>query len=69
METLLKQLRELPARFQTLPAGVRAALLAGLALAAGLALTVGFITKGGEYQYAFTNLTQEDSTEAAGRND
>jgi len=66
METLLKQLRELPARFQTLPAGVRAALLAGLALAAGLALTVGFITKGGEYQYAFTNLTQEDSTEAAG---
>lgn len=66
METLLKQLRELPARFQSLPGGVRAALLVGVALAAGLALTVGVLTRGGEYQYAFTNLSQEDSTEAAG---
>jgi flagellar M-ring protein FliF len=66
MESLFKQLRDLPARFQTLPAGVRAALVAGVGLAAVVALSVGFLAKGGEYQYAFTNLTQEDSTEAAG---
>jgi flagellar M-ring protein FliF len=66
MESLLKQLRELPNRFQALPAGLRVALLVGVAVAVALAVSVGFITKGGEYQYAFTNLTQEDSTEATG---
>jgi len=66
MESLLKQLRELPARFQALPPGVRAALIAGLAVAAVLAVSVGVMTKGGDYQYAFTNLSQEDSTEASG---
>lgn len=66
MESLLKQLKELPARFQALPGGVRAALLAGVAVAVVLAVAVGVMAKGGEYQYAFTNLTQEDSTEATG---
>lgn len=66
MESLLKQLKELPARFQALPAGVRAALIAGLAVAAVLAVSVGVVTKGGDYQYAFTNLSQEDSAEASG---
>ncbi len=66
MESLLKQLKELPARFQALPAGLRAALLAGVALAAALAVAVGVMTRGGDFQYAFTNLSQEDSTEASG---
>ena len=66
METLLTQLKELPSRFQALPGGVRAALLAGVVVAVVVAAAVGVMAKGGEYQYAFTNLTQEDSTEATG---
>ncbi len=66
METLLKQLRELPARLQAMPAGLRYALLGGLVLAVAVAVGVAGVTRGGEYQYAFTNLTQEDSTEATG---
>jgi flagellar M-ring protein FliF len=67
MESLLKQLRELPARFGALTAGVRAALIAGAVLAVASALGVGLLNKaGGDYQYAFTNLTQEDATEAGG---
>lgn len=66
MESLLKQLRELPSRFQALPAGLRVALLAGVAIAVAMAVSVGVLARGGEYQYAFTNLSQEDSTEAAG---
>lgn len=67
MESLLKQLRELPARLQALPAGVRIALIAGGVIALALAGGVGVLARsGGEYQYAFTNLSQEDATEAAG---
>ncbi len=66
METLLKQLRELPARFQAMPAGLRMALIAGVGLAVALAIGVAGFARSGEYQYAFTNLTQEDSTEATG---
>jgi flagellar M-ring protein FliF len=66
MESLLKQLRELPTRFQALPAGLRVVLLAGIGVAVALALSVGLVTRGSEYQYAFTNLTQEDSSEATG---
>lgn len=66
METLLKQLRELPARLQAMPAGLRAALIAGVVLALGLAVGVAAMNRAGDYQYAFTNLTQEDSTEAQG---
>jgi flagellar M-ring protein FliF len=67
MESLLKQLRELPARFQGLPAGVRVALLAGIAVAIALAVGVGVMARGGgsDYQYVFTNLTQEDAGEAS----
>ena len=61
----MKQLRELPARFAALSAGVRAALIAGLGLAVLVAVGVGVMNKGGsDYQYVFTNLSQEDSTEA-----
>lgn len=66
METLLKQLRELPARLQAMPAGLRIALIAGVAIAVAAALGVAAMNRSGEYQYAFTNLTQEDSTEAQG---
>jgi flagellar M-ring protein FliF len=66
METLLKQLRELPARFTAMPAGLRLALIAGVGVAVALAIGVAGISRGGEYQYVFTNLTQEDSTEAGG---
>lgn len=67
METLLKQLKELPSRLQALPAGLRVVLLAGLVVALGLAASVGVVARGtGDFQYAFTNLTQEDATEAAG---
>ncbi len=66
MEPLLKQLRELPARWATVPASVRTAVIAGALLAALIAIAVGVAAKGGDYQYAFTNLSQEDSTEATG---
>ncbi len=61
METLLKQLRELPSR---LGAPVKVALvLALVALAAAGAI---FSAASAEaYQYAFTNLTAEDGSEAA----
>ena len=66
METLLKQLKELPARLAALPAGLRAVLLGGVGIAVVAALAVTGLARSGEYQYAFTNLTQEDSTEATG---
>ena len=66
METLLKQLKELPTRLAAMPAGLRAVLLGGVGLAVVAALAVTGFTRNAEYQYAFTNLTQEDSTEATG---
>jgi len=65
VEPLLKQLRELPARFRALPAAVRIGALAALALVIGLAALQGMNTKGEAYQYAFTNLGPDDGTEAA----
>jgi flagellar M-ring protein FliF len=67
MESLLKQLRELPSRLVALPAGLRVALIAGSVIALAIAGSVGVLARGGsDFQYAFTNLTQEDATEAAG---
>jgi flagellar M-ring protein FliF len=66
MEPLLRQLRELPSRFAALSAGVRYGLLAGIgAIAIGI-MAFTFVGDGGVYQYAFTNLTPEDASEAAG---
>jgi flagellar M-ring protein FliF len=66
MEPLLRQLRELPSRFAALSAGVRYGLLAGIgAIAIGI-MAFSFVGDGGVYQYAFTNLTPEDASEAAG---
>jgi flagellar M-ring protein FliF len=64
MDPLLKQLRELPTRLGALPGAVKAllALVAAGALAAVIALSA--VSSDG-WQYAFTNLTAEDSAEAA----
>jgi flagellar M-ring protein FliF len=65
MEPLLKQLRDLAARLRGLPAGVRWAMgLGGAALAAAFAVAT-VLSDSGSYQYAFTNLTPEDGSEAA----
>lgn len=66
METLLKQLRELPSRLAALPPAIRVALIIGGVLAVVMAGVVAALARSGDYQYAFTNLTQEDSTEAGG---
>ena len=66
MEPLLKQLRELPSRLGALPFALRILLLAGLVAAVGLGALLAISGSAGDnYQYAFTNLTPEDSSEAA----
>jgi flagellar M-ring protein FliF len=65
MEPLLNQLRELPKALAGLPAGIKfVTLVAALAV---IGLGAYNVVQGAEaYQYAFTNLTPEDSAEAAG---
>ena len=65
MEPLLKQLRELPKRFGGLSSSMRAAMVVGVALVVMGALAVALLGDGGKYEYAFTNLTTEDGSEAA----
>ncbi len=65
METLLKQLKELPRLVSGLPAGLRLVMMLGAIAAIGLA-TWSAVSQAEQYQYAFTNLTPEDSAEAAG---
>ncbi len=65
MEPLLKQLRELPSRFSALSARVRFGIIGGLAAIVIGILALGVAGDGGAYQYAFTNLTTEDASEAA----
>lgn len=65
MEPLLKQLRELPTRLMALPLPARIALIGGTVLALVVALAVSSGVGASQYQYAFTNLTPEDSAEAA----
>jgi flagellar M-ring protein FliF len=65
MEPLLKQLRELPARFAALSNGVRYGVIGGAAAVVLGVLVMVFSSDGGGYQYAFTNLTTEDASEAA----
>jgi len=64
METLLKQLRELPRLIAGLPAGIRLVALLGAVAAIGLGVW-NAVASAEQYQYAFTNLTPEDSSEAA----
>lgn len=65
MESLQKSLAALPKALAALPMGVKIVLVAGAvaAIAVGAWST---ISSAEQYQYAFTNLTPEDSAEAAG---
>jgi flagellar M-ring protein FliF len=66
MEPLLQQLRELPARFKALSPNVRRLAMGGAALLVATAVAAAAIAGGGEgHQYVFTNLSSEDSAEAA----
>jgi flagellar M-ring protein FliF len=65
MEPLLKQLRELPKALSALPAGLKLVLVVGALAAIGVA-AMNAISSAEAWQYAFTNLTAEDSSEAAG---
>jgi flagellar M-ring protein FliF len=66
MEALLKQLRELPKRFLALSPNVRRLCIVGLVALLGIAAAVTFFTsKSDNYQYVFTNLSPEDSSEAS----
>ena len=64
MEPLLKSLRELPRTLSALPATVKLVLVVAALAAIGVASFTA-LSSAEAYQYAFTNLTPEDSTEAA----
>jgi flagellar M-ring protein FliF len=64
MEPLLLQARKLPQQFGALPGVLRLVLL--VAVLAGIGVAAFTAVQGNEaWQYAFTNLTPEDSSEAA----
>lgn len=65
MEMLQKQLADLPKRVMTLSGKGRFALFGGIAVAIALAVAVPVLSNAEAYQYAFTNLTSEDSGEAS----
>lgn len=65
MDALLKQLQGLPRAFLSLTRTARFTLIAVVLAAVALVTTAALFTQGESYQYAFTNLTPEDSAEAA----
>ncbi|MES1204919.1 MAG: flagellar basal-body MS-ring/collar protein FliF, partial [Pseudomonadota bacterium] len=65
MESLFAQLRELPRRLAALPPSVKFGALAGLAVLAVILAVTQLGGSNGAWEYAFTNLTAEDSSEAA----
>jgi flagellar M-ring protein FliF len=65
MEPLFKQLHELPRRFAALPVAGRRLLIALVVVLLVVAGVVVAVSNGEGYEYAFTNLTTEDSAEAA----
>jgi flagellar M-ring protein FliF len=65
MEPLLNQLRELPKALAALPAGLKLVLVVGALAAIGVG-AFSAVSKAEAWQYAFTNLTPEDSAEAGG---
>ena len=68
MDPLLRQLRELPARLAALSGGKKLGLAAAVCGALLLGLLVPMLTGAADgWQYVFTNLTPEDSAEAASR--
>jgi len=64
MEPLFRQLRVLPQRFAALPAAIRLVLMVGALAAIGVAAW-NAVQSAEAWQYAFTNLTPEDASEAA----
>ena len=65
MEALLAPLRQLQARFAKLPSGLRTAII-GVAVVLALVIVIAQLgNSAGHYEYAFTNLSAEDSAEAA----
>ncbi|GEJ56996.1 flagellar basal-body MS-ring/collar protein FliF [Anaeromyxobacter diazotrophicus] len=64
MDPLLKQLGQLPSRLGALPAATKALLLVVL-VGLGAAAAALSLSSADTWQYAFTNLTAEDSSEAA----
>jgi flagellar M-ring protein FliF len=65
MDQLLRSLREIPRRFAAMGAGARFALVAVGMILVVVVAAIAFLGNSGTYQYVFTNLTPEDSTEAA----
>jgi flagellar M-ring protein FliF len=64
MEPLVNQLRDLPSRVGAMPKGMKAMILALAVGAIAFGATMSSSSTDG-WQYAFTNLTAEDSSEAA----
>ena len=65
MEPLMNQLKELPRRLASLPPSVKFGALAGLAVLAVIIAVSQLSGSSGAWEYAFTNMTAEDSAEAA----
>jgi len=65
MEALLTQLRELPRRLASLPPSVKFGAFAGLAVLAVIIAVTQLSGTSGAWEYAFTNLSAEDASEAA----
>jgi flagellar M-ring protein FliF len=65
MEPLFRSVRELPARFWALPTVVRFGSIAAVLVVAALVVGAAALGSGAAYQYAFTNLTPEDSADSA----
>ena len=66
MEPLVNQLKSLPQKVSTLPGALKAVVLAGVAGIVIAIVALSMTASGGEsFQYAFTNLSAEDSSEAA----
>ena len=63
MEPLLKQLGELPKKFVALSRGLKLALVTVLLLSLGLVAAATVYSNTNEYQYAFSNLSADDSAE------
>jgi len=64
MEPLVKELRDLPSRLGALPGAVKAVFIVVVVGAIAAAVALQSATNQG-WQYAFTNLTAEDSSDAA----
>src|SRR3954470_13882168 len=64
MEPLTNAIRDLARRVGTMSSGARFMLVGVLALLTMVGVSTAIFSNGASYQYAFTNLTPEDSAEA-----